>query len=89
MKLKYKISLFVFFIELIILNTMNIQGIKIQSAFGSVIGMILFFSPIQYLLYSLSRDELYPSRKRKCFLVFFWFLNYCIISLVVGILLNA
>lgn len=84
LKLKYKISLFLFFIEIIVLNSMNSNGIKIQSGIGCVLGIILFFSPLQYLLYSLSKDELCSARKRKYFKIFFWFLNYCIISSVIG-----
>lgn len=87
MKLKYKISLFLFLVEVIILNAMNSHGVKIQSAIGSILVVILFFLPIQYLLFSLSKDELYSSRKQKYFKVFFWFLNYCIISSIIGIVI--
>ena len=85
MKLKYKISLFLCFIEVIVLNSMNSNGIKIESTFGSLLVIILFFLPIQYLLYSLSKDEIYSTRKRKYFKIFFWFFNYCIISSIIGV----
>lgn len=87
MKLKYKISLFLFFIEIIVLNLMNSNGIKFETAFGSILGVILFFSPLQYLLFSLSKDELYSKRKRKYFKIFFWFFNYCIISAIIGVII--
>ena len=87
MKLKYKISLFLCFIEVIVLNLMNSNGIKIESAFGSLLVIILFFLPIQYLLYSLSKDELYSTRQRKYFKIFSWFFNYCIISSIIGVII--
>lgn len=87
MKLKYKISLLLFFIEVIVFNAMNSNGIKIESTLGSLIGIILFFLPLQYLLYSLSKDELYSRRKRKYFKIFFWFFNYCIISSIIGVII--
>ncbi len=87
MKLKYKISLFLFFVEVIVLNSLNSNGIKIESTFGSLLVMILFFLPLQYILYSLSKDEVYSTRKRKYFKIFFWFLNYCIVSSIIGVII--
>lgn len=87
MKLKYKISLFLCFIEVIVLNSMNSNGIKIESTFGSLLVIILFFLPIQYLLYSLSKDDFFPARKIKYFKIFFWFFNYCIISSIIGVII--
>lgn len=87
MKLKYKISLFLWFIEVIVLNSLNSNGITIESAFGSVLVIILFFLPIQYLFYSLSKDEGYSKRKRKYFKIFFGFFNYCIISSIIGVII--
>lgn len=87
MKLKYKISLSLYFIEVIVLNSMNSNGIKIESTFGSLLVIILFFFPLQYLLYSLSKDEVYSTRKRKYFKIFFWFFNYCIISSIIGVII--
>ena len=87
MKLKYKISLFVCLVEVIILNSMGSNGIKIESTFGSLLAIILFFLPLQYLFFSLSKDEVYSTRKRKYFKVFFWFFNYCIISSIIGVII--
>lgn len=87
MKLKYKISLFLFFIEVIVFNSMNASGIKIKSTLGSLIGVILFFLPLQSLLYSLSKDSFYSIRKRKYFKIIFWFFNYCIISSIIGVII--
>lgn len=87
MRLKYKISLFLFFTEVIVLNSLNSNGIKIESTFGSLLVMILFFLPLQYILYSLSEDEVYSKRKRKYFKIFFWFLNYCIVSTIIGVII--
>ena len=87
MKLKYKISLLLCFIEVIVLNSLNSNGIKIESTFGSLLVIILFFSPIQYLLFSLSKDKVYSTRQRKYFKMFFWFFNYCIISSIIGVII--
>ena len=87
MKLKYKLSLFLFFMEVIVLNSLKSNGIKIESTFGSLSVMILFFLPLQYILYSLSKDEVYSTRKRKYFKIFFWFLNYCILSSIIGVII--
>lgn len=46
MKLKYKLSLFLFFMEVIVLNSLKSNGIKIESTFGSLSVMILFFLPL-------------------------------------------
>ena len=73
--------------EVIVLNSLKSNGIKIESTFGSLSVMILFFLPLQYILYSLSKDEVYSTRKRKYFKIFFWFLNYCILSSIIGVII--
>ena len=84
MKFKYKVSLILFFIEVLVLNTIKSYGIKIESIVGSVLVTIIFFLPLQYLFFSLSKDENCSTKKRKYFKIIFWFLNYCIMSAITG-----
>ena len=87
MKFKYKVSLILFFIEVLVLNTIKSYGIKIESIVGSVLVTIIFFLPLQYLFFSLSKDENCSTKKRKHFKIIFWFLNYCIMSAITGIVI--
>lgn len=87
MKIKYKLTLLAFFVEVVILYMMNIYKINIQSFIGKIVAIILLFSPIQYLLYSLSKDKYYSDRKRKYYKLFFWLVNYCVLSIIIGVIL--
>lgn len=87
MKLKYKISLLLFFVEIIVFYIMSSYNIKIESAIGSILCVVLFFMPVQFLLYSLGKDVHCSTRKRKYFKIFFWFLNYCVLSLLIDVVI--
>lgn len=84
MKQKYKVLLFIFFVEILVISILRACDVKIESLVGAALGMFLFLLPVQVLLYMLSNDEKFSNRKRKWFWISFWFINVCYCSAVVG-----
>ena len=73
----YKVLLCIIFINLLIVSFMNNQNIRIQSWAENAIGVLVFFLPIQILLFVLGRDDRISNRKRKWTKMMFWFINIC------------
>ena len=74
MKKKYKILLTVIAAEFLIISLLSKSGYKIQTWLGNAIGIFVFFSPIQFLLYQLGKDDSVSAKKQKLFKGIFWFI---------------
>ena len=60
----YKPLLYFIFLEFFLLSFLSEMEVQIQSWIGSVVGTFVFFVPIELLLYLLSVDELFSSKKQ-------------------------
>ena len=59
------------------LSFLSEMEVQIQSWIGSVVGTFVFFVPIELLLYLLSVDELFSSKKQTLFKFAFLFIIVC------------
>lgn len=80
MRRKYKVLTVLILIELMIASSLEKYDFKIQTWFGNFIGAIVFLTPIQILLFLLSRDEKKSKIKKVCFKFLFWHINICFVA---------
>ncbi len=84
MKKHYKILSIIVLIEFIIIFIMRQNNVKIESFIGSALGVLVFFLPIQIMLFLLSRDTDASNGKRVFAKIMFWFINLCYICTVIA-----
>ena len=84
MRKHYRTLLVIIIIEWIIIVFLNRIGFSAQSWIGNVIGVFIVLLPIEAMLFLLSNDERFSSRKKTCFRLGFWFLAISYLSGIIG-----
>lgn len=88
MKKTYKTLLVVIASMIAIGVLMGIFSIMPNTVLWGFIGKLLFFTPIQILMYLLSKDESVTNKKRIVSTVVFWYVNYCLLWEIIDLVLT-
>lgn len=83
----YKPLLYFIFFEFIAISFLSEMNVQIQSWIGNVIGIFVFFIPIELLFFLLGSDERFPSKKQILFKAVFWFIIVCCLLSVISTLI--
>ena len=80
MKKKYKILLIIIAIETYFLVLMNINEIEIKTFLGQFVGSIVYFLPIEVLIFLTSKDKNISKIKRIMCKFLFWHIIVCFVG---------
>ena len=80
MKTKYKILLWIIGAEFVLLWALKEYGVVVDSWVGKLVGVFVVFFPVQFLLFSLGKDEDFLKKKRFFFKFAFWWINFCCVA---------
>lgn len=79
MKRKYKIVIGFIVVEFLCVSLLKSRNVHIEGWLMNALGTLIFFSPIEYLLFSISKDTAFSKNKRIIAKVFFYYIIICYI----------